>query len=509
MRQIVEAGDVGVRGHPLDALLQCVELVERRREPGLAAHDADVLGHDVAQRALQAPRALRAPARGALALQQPLHLRARLGDGGGIAPHLGEARHVLGRVGPRDAAVDEQLDERVAAEPVRSVQATRGLADRVQAVDAGAVGVGRDPDAAHGVVRGRRDLDRLLGDVEHLQVDERAVHAGQLGEDLLAGQVRHVEEDAAVRRAPALRDLGVARECDAVARGELHALGVVALHEALAERVAQDPALSAGGLGDERAGGVRGLEDARRVELHELRIPDPAPREGCEAEGVAGVLIAARRGVAPDAGVAAGREDHCVGVDDHGGAVDDVEAVGAEDAAFRDEQTGDVDGVDDGHLQFGGAAHEGALDLEAGVVAGVGGAAVLVRAEEALADPPVGLARERHAPALEILDAARRIAGDRLDDGGIREEVRFAQRVGGVLLPGVLGIHRRERGVDAAGREGGVGVVGAALADCEHLHAALGEFDGGAEAGAARADDEHGGGEESFGAGGARGAGGG
>jgi hypothetical protein len=38
-------------------------------------------------------------------------------------------------------------------------------------------------------VGGGRDLDGLLGDVEHLQVDQGAVDPGQLGEDLLAWQV--------------------------------------------------------------------------------------------------------------------------------------------------------------------------------------------------------------------------------------------------------------------------------------------------------------------------------
>jgi hypothetical protein len=148
------------------------------------------------------------------------------------------------------------------------------------------------------------------------------------------------------------------------------------------------------------------------------------------------------------------------------------------------------------------AAQQGALDLETRVVARVAGAAVLVRAEEALADPSVRLAREGHAPALEILDAAGGVLGDDLDDRGIAEEVRLAQRVCGVLLPAVLRIDRAERGVDAAGGERGVRVVLATLADREHLHPALGELDRGAEAGAPGTDDQHGGGEEALAGGG-------
>src|SRR5690606_31724191 len=159
---------------------------------------------------------------------------------------------------------------------------------------------------------------------------------------------------------------------------------------------------------------------------------------------------------------------------------------------------GDVDGVDDGYLELAGPAQQGALDLEPRVVARVGGAAVAVRTEEALADAAVGLTRERHAPALEVVDAAGGVAGDDLDDRRVGEEVRLTQGVCGVLLPAVVRVHRAEGRVDAARGEGRVRVVLATLAHGEHLDAALGEFDRGSESRAARADHEHGGGEQSF-----------
>ena len=109
--------------------------------------------------------------------------------------------------------------------------------------------------------------------------------------------------------------------------------------------------------------------------------------------------------------MAAGRENDRVGVDDVAGAVLQVEAVGAEDDVVADEEPGDVDGVEDRDLQLRGAVDERALDLEAGVVTGERGAAEGVRAEEALRDPPVLLSGERHAVALEVLDAASRALG--------------------------------------------------------------------------------------------------
>jgi hypothetical protein len=92
-----------------------------------------------------------------------------------------------------DPAVDEELDQRVAAEPVGTVQPASGLADRVQAGDPGAVILGARPDAAHRVVGGGCDLDRRGRDVEHLQLDQRLVDAGEPLHDCFSGQVGDVE----------------------------------------------------------------------------------------------------------------------------------------------------------------------------------------------------------------------------------------------------------------------------------------------------------------------------
>ena len=80
-----------------------------------------------------------------------------------------------------------------------------------------------------------------------------------------------------------------------------------------------------------------------RVELHELRVAEPAAGLDGEAEGVAGVLVAPRGGAPPDAGVAAGGEDHRIGVDEVARAVLEVEAVGAEDGVVVHQEPGDVD----------------------------------------------------------------------------------------------------------------------------------------------------------------------
>ena len=158
------------------------------------------------------------------------------------------------------------------------------------------------------------------------------------------------------------------------------------------------------------------------------------------------------------------------------------------------EQSRDVEVVVDLHAELGHAIDERALHLAAGVVAGEARAPIGVRAEVALGEPTVRLARELGAVADEIVDRGGRLAREQLDDARVGEVVRLGDRVGGVLLPAVLGVHRAERRVDATGREHRVGVIAPALADAEDLMTGLGELDRGPEAGGPRADHQDAGG---------------
>src|SRR5699024_12557492 len=117
-------------------------------------------------------------------------------------------------------------------------------------------------------------------------------------------------------------------------------------------------------------------------------------------------------GPPPDAVVAAGGEDDGIGVDPVAGAVDDVEAVGAEDAAASDEQLRDVDAGEDRDVQGLGTMDEGALDLQTRVVSGESGATPGVGAEEALRDPTDVLLREVHYISLHYDDSPGRSVVD-------------------------------------------------------------------------------------------------
>ena len=159
-----------------------------------------------------------------------------------------------------------------------------------------------------------------------------------------------------MRAAASLGDLGVVRQRHAVARAELEPLRVVALHEALAERVVEPPALAAHRLGHQRARRLLGEDHPGRVELDELHVHQPAARVERQAHAVAVVLVAARRAPPPDAGVAARRQDDGVGEVDGPLARVQVEGERAEARPVCHEQPGHVLVLLDADAELGGLA---------------------------------------------------------------------------------------------------------------------------------------------------------
>ena len=285
-----------------------------------------------------------------------------------------------------------------------------------------------------------------------------------------------------MRPAAALGDLGVVRQRHAVARAELQALRVVALHEPLAERVVEAAAFAAHRLGDQRARRLLGGDHAGRVELDELHVHEPAARVEREAHAVAVVLVATRRAAPPDAGVAAGREHDGVGEVDGPLAGVQVEGERAEARAVGDQQPRDVLVLLDADAELGGPRRDRAQDRAAGEVARVARPPPAVGAEESLVELAVRrCARTRTPSAASSRTACGRLARHDLDHPRIAEEVALAQRVGEVLLPRVLGVARPERRVDAARGEHGVRVEPRPLAEHEHLHARLRGGDRGAQ----------------------------
>ena len=233
-------------------------------------------------------------------LMLPLALRTLSRRSSDCSPAPG-GRRLCGRAGLDElgrglgggAAEDDEVDQRVAAQPVGAVhRGAGGLADgrqarhhhvRIVADRADHLGAPVGRDAAHVVVAGRHDRDRLLGDVDAGEDPGGLRDAGQALVQELGVEMLEVEVDVVLVRAAAapLVDLDRHRPADHVARGQVLGGGGIALHEALALGVGQVAALAARTLGDQAAG----TGDARGVELDELQVLQR--QAGAQHHGVA------------------------------------------------------------------------------------------------------------------------------------------------------------------------------------------------------------------------------
>ena len=129
-------------------------------------------------------------------------------------------------------------------------------------------------------------------------------------------------------------------------------------------------------------------------------------------------------------------------------------------------------------------------EFEAGAVADVGEARVLVAAEVPLEDLAVRRAVEDRAPGFEFADAGRRFLGVELGHPPVVDVLPAAHGVGEVDLPVVAVIDVGERRGDAALGHHGVRLAEQRLADEADGHARGAGLDGGAKPRAAGADHD-------------------
>ena len=289
-----------------------------------------------------------------------------------------------------------------------------------------AVIVGRD--AAHVVVDGRQDRDRLLG---HIDAGEDARALGNARQPLvqhLRIEMVEVQVDVVLvlADAAAFADLHRHRAADDVARGEVLGGGRVALHEALALGIDEIAAFAARALGDEAARAI----DAGRMELHELHVLQRQAGAQRHRVAVAGAGVR-RSGGEIGAAIAAGGQHSGLGAEPVDRSVVHLEA---DDAAHRALGVADeVDGEifdEELALRLQRLAVERVQDGVAGAVGGGAGAlrdalAVFGRhaAERALIDLALFGARERHAPMVELVDRGRRVAAEIFDRVLVAEPV--------------------------------------------------------------------------------------
>ena len=252
-------------------------------------------------------------------------------------------------------------------------------------------------------------------------------------------EVRQVEVDAGMLRLRHLRGDGAR---DVVARGEL-GQGVIIGHEPQAGPIAEIGPLAPERLGQEVAGRAGDVEH-RRVELHEFHVAELGP-------GAVGQRVAVGggdrrvRGFAVEVPRPAGREDDGARPDQRR-APAPVPDQGAPASSLVREQV-DREAVlpDPGIGPGAGLLDHGAHHLAAGGVAqGVDDPGVRVPPFERQRDLAVHLIEVR-PPLDQLGDPPRRLADDHGDDLGVAEPLARRDRVGDVVVEGVLGIeHARD-----------------------------------------------------------------
>ena len=163
------------------------------------------------------------------------------------------------------------------------MQARSNFAGRVKPWHCRRGGFRIDPDASHHIVACGSYFHGPLGDIHIGQFEELVIHAGELLLYVFRGLMGDIQEGTAVLGAASFAYFGIYGPRDNVTRGELHALGIVFLHEALARFVAKDAALAADGFGDQNTLHAGRPHHARRMELNELKSLSSAPASKASA----------------------------------------------------------------------------------------------------------------------------------------------------------------------------------------------------------------------------------
>ena len=187
---------------------------------------------------------------------------------------------------------------------------------------------------------------------------------------------------------------------------------------------------------------------------------------------------------------AAGRQDDGLGLEDVEAAALAVVGQHAGRAPVVEDQLDDRVLHVHGHALVDGVILQRANQLETRAVADVRQTRIAMAAEVALVDAAVRRAIEHRAPALELAHAIGRFLGVQFGHAPVVDVLAAAHRVGEVHLPAVAVVVVRHRRGHAAFGHHRVRLAEQRLADQADGHAGIGRFDGGAQPGAARADDQ-------------------
>mmetsp|Transcript_2453 Transcript_2453/g.7277 ORF Transcript_2453/g.7277 Transcript_2453/m.7277 type:complete len:379 (-) Transcript_2453:147-1283(-) len=345
-------------------------------------------------------------------------------------------------------------------------------------------------DATHVVVHGGDHRNGLLGDVHAGEDGRRFRDARQALRQRLGGDVVEVQVNVVLLgpHAAPRADLHRHGARHHVARRQVLGGGRIALHEALALRVAQNTALAAAALGDEAASAI----DARRMELHELKILQRQPRARHHRAAVAGARVRAGGGEVR-AAVPTGGQHRLVRAEAVQRTVLHAHGQHAHALALMHQQVERE--VLDEELRV--VPHGLPVErVQQRVACAVGRARAAVRlpplavverlpTEGALVDLPLFVAAEGQPVVLQLNDGLGRLAAHVLDGVLVAQPVAALDGVVGVPAPVVFRAVA-QRSVNPPLCRHCVRARGEELCDARCVEAVLREADGSAQAGTAR-----------------------
>ena len=313
------------------------------------------------------------------------------------------------------------------------------------------VAVGRD--AAHVVVHGRQNRDRLFHDIDAGKNPCRLGNTRQTFVDDFRSEVFQMQVDMILVRADAaaFTDLNRHRATDNIPRGEVLRVGRIALHEAFTLGICQVTALTARTLGDQTAGAV----NAGWVKLNELHILQRQSGTQHHRVAVAGARVC--RGTGEERPpVTTGGENDAPGTKTVNRAFCHVDRNDAATlTVFHDQVDRKILDIE-GRIVFQGLLVQRMQHRMPGSVRGRTGALcralAITRchaAERTLIDLAFLGPRERYTVMLEFDDRVRRLLAHVFDRILVTEPVGTLDRVVHVPAP-VVFTHVAERCADAA-----------------------------------------------------------
>ena len=267
---------------------------------------------------------------------------------------------------------------------------------------------------------------------------------------------------------------------DDVPAAQVELLRIVALHEALALGVSEDPALAPHRLGDEDPAHAGRPHHPGRMELHHFHVHQLRARLVGHRAAVAGAFPGVARHLVHFA-PAAGPEDHGLRLEDHEPAVFAAVPKGPGDPLGVPQQPREGDLHVDHDAAVDGFVLQGPDELEPRAVAHMTEAPVRVRAKRPLEDLAFGGPVEQPAPPFELVDALRGLLREDLHHAVVVDHLPAAHGVGEVHLPAILGVDVAQGRGDAPFGHHGVGLAEQRLADQADRAPRLGRGDRGAQ----------------------------